>query len=104
MKSLTTINMNYNKALAQASRLEELASQLERESSGNLEEALQTVRRNWQGENADAYLAKGQRLQEKIRDSAKNLRTTASTVRTIAKAVYDAEKRAYDIAMRRTYK
>ena len=103
MKSLYAIEMDYRRAMAQASELENLASQLKTQANQNFPEILANVQSAWQGDNANEYVSKARTLQPKMMTDARNLMNVASTIRTVATNTYNAEKRAYEIAQQRTY-
>ena len=101
--SKAEIYFNFEKAKKQATELENVANRISRLASSDLNRTMQTISVNWKGDNASAYLKKGNKLEQEILDTAKALRRTASDIRQIAKNMYDAEMRALEIAQRRTY-
>lgn len=103
MSSLFTINMNYRRGIEQANKLNELAIQLKKESDRQLEETINDISLNWQGENAQAYLVKCRKMQENLRKNAKQLKEASETVRKIVQNIYETEMRNYRIAQKRTY-
>lgn len=103
MKSLTVIRMDFNKAIQQASELEDVAKRLRTLANNDLAGSLQSLSAAWKGEAANAYQNKGVQLKNKVLTSAKNLETIAATIRKVAKCTYDAELRAYYLAKNRTY-
>lgn len=103
MATEASIYFDFQKALGEAGRVEEMADRLYKLSEKDFESILQNLSDNWKGENASAYLAKGERLQSKIHRTSSDLRTVASDIRRIAKQIYDAEMAALEIARRREY-
>ncbi len=103
MATREKIEFDFRQAMRQADRIEEIADKLNRLSSSKLESSLQNLSVSWKGENASAYLAKGERLQGKMGQTAKGLQAAASDIRTVAKRLYDAEMAALAIASARTY-
>lgn len=97
------IEIDFGVAKRQASQLEELASRLEKLAKNDFEDTLQNISSSWKGQNADAYLRKGEKLEDSILRTASDLRRTASTIRTNAQRTYDAEMRARELARLRTY-
>lgn len=89
------IRMNYNNSIKQAQRLEEAAEDLRRLVRNDLDGSLDSVRSAWTGDNANAFLIKGEQLKEKISKTASGMEQTARAIRTIAKNIYDAEMRNY---------
>lgn len=103
MKSLYAIEMDYQRAMAQADELDHLASQLKSQAEQNFPEILANVQAAWQGDNANAYVSKAKNLQPRMLNASRNLSNVASTIRTVATNTYRAEMQAYEIAQQRTY-
>jgi len=80
-----------------------MASELKAMLAGDYADTIASIRANWSGENADAYIQKCNAVNDKIQNTIKDLTNSASTLRTIAKRTYDAEMENYRIATRRTY-
>ena len=55
------IEMNFRQAKQQAAQLEELAARLENLAKQDLQETMQELSGVWKGENAEAYMRKGNR-------------------------------------------
>lgn len=102
MRSSGEIRMDFQNALEQARRLEELADSLDRRVTGRLEETGQSLRAVWKGDSGTRYAGKTQELRRQVRRSAQTLRDTAGEIRRIARSVYEAEMRALEIARNRT--
>lgn len=102
-KTLYQIKMDFRQAKAQADRIDALANRMYKISDQEYESTLRTINGSWNGENAEAFVAKGIQLQVKIRQSAADLRKAAQTIRRIAQNTYEAEMRAYNIARQRSY-
>lgn len=77
-------------AMRKAEQLEEISARLSDLADSQLGAAMQNLSYGWKGENAHAYLQKGARLQNKIKDSAKEIRSTAEELRSAAKRMYRA--------------
>lgn len=101
MKSKTRIKMDFQKARAEAGRLEAIADQLKRLANGKMEQSMMNLSAAWTGTNARLFLQKESQLQDEILDTAKALYNIAADIRRIAQRVYEAEMRAYLIASRR---
>ena len=99
--TLTEIYFNYNRAMEQANRLDDISRQLDKQSDDKMEEILNNVRSAWESDNSAKYLRKGQKVQEDIKTTADNLRRIADTIRKIAKQIRDAELAAWRIANER---
>lgn len=97
------IEMNFRQAKQQAARLEELGIELENLAKRDFQETMQNLSGVWKGESAEAYMRKGDRLEEKLLNSSARLKRIASTIRAAAQRTYDAEMRAREIAKERTY-
>lgn len=103
MATRASIEFDFNRALNQAKKLEEVASKMKSLSESSLENTLQDISVNWKGENASVYLKKGEKLKSKVMGSAEQLNAIAGEIRKIAKRVYDAEMAALAIAEMRNY-
>lgn len=103
MKSLFSIEFDFQQAIKRAEELEEIAADMKKLANEDLDSSLQSLSTAWKGEAATAYLTKGSGLKEKILKSSNDLKKTASTIRNVAKRTYNAELAAYKIAMERKY-
>ena len=99
--SLNEIRMNFRVANAMAERLEALAKEMNNLANERFYGTLRSINSNWKGENAEAYMRRGETVKGKMQSTANDLRAAASTVRTIARNTYEAEMRAYNIAITR---
>ena len=97
------INMDFRQAMAQADKVDNLADRLSQVANDQLGDTLQNLSYGWKGDNAEAYLKKGARLQGKITMSSSDLHSIASSIRTAAQRIYNAEMQALDIARNRSY-
>lgn len=97
------IRINFQRAKNQASTLEQIAEDLSRLSCNDFAGTMQLISTNWKGNNANAYLQKGFRLQDDMNDTVQQLREVASEIRRIAQRIYDAEMAALRIAEQRNY-
>ena len=102
MSSLSEIYFNYNKAIEQAKKLDDIARRLRTASDDNMESILNTVNSAWKSDSAPQYIKKGQKVGGDIRITAGNLTNIAAAIRTIAQRVLDAELEAWRIANERT--
>ena len=103
MATRETIEFDFRKALGQADKIDTIADRLGRLSVTEFENTMQNLSAGWKGDNASIYLSKGNRLQEKMNGTVKELYSVASDIREIAKRVYDAEMAALAIASERKY-
>lgn len=101
MKTSSQIQFDFRNAMQQASRLDELASQLERRVVQKMGDAAQQLQAAWKGDSASLYLRKELELQRKIKQSCSNLRSMARDIRAIANQVHQTEQQALAIALKR---
>lgn len=88
------IEFNYKKAMGQASELKEIASSLKKLGESQLDSCMNSVAKNWTGDNSDSYVKKGRKLEKKMVTSSDNIKQTAETIETMAKNIYEAEMKA----------
>lgn len=101
MKTKHSIRMDFNKANRQRDKLRETARDIERYAGEEMENCLSRISQSWQGDNANAYIAKGRAVAANLRAIARDLRKTADTIDMIAANTYQAEKRALELAEQR---
>lgn len=97
-----TIIMNFQQAKAQADRLDGIANNITKLSDSELESIMNSLNANWKGDNATAYLGKGEKLQKYMDDTANSLHSIAEEIRNIAQRIYNAEMANLAIAESRT--
>ena len=102
-RSLSSIRMDFTKALRQASQLEDISRTMRRLGNEKLEGTLQNLGQNWTGDNSLRYIGKGRQLEGKIIGTSNALMDIARTIRQIAQNVYEAEMRAWEIAHNRDH-
>lgn len=100
---MSRIEMDFQRANRQADSLEELASELGKLAGSQFEGSLNELAANWKGDNANAFLQKGARLEENMKQTAKSIKNTAIQLRRTAKLIYDAEMYAKKLAEKREY-
>ncbi len=98
------IRFNYTKAIEQAERLEEIASRIRGEISGDISDILEETRQSWKGDRADYYYRKVKTLFDELKIAANNYEKIAGTIRNIARRNYDREMSAIRIARERSYR
>lgn len=94
------IEIDFSNAMGKANELDEIAGQLS-DVGGDLDEALQMLSVNWQGDSATQYIAKGMELKEQMQSTVKNLNDIAEAIRVSARRIQMAEKRALELAQQR---
>lgn len=100
-KSYMSIVMDFRKAREQADQLDRQAKRMRTLANDEFGGVIRSVDKNWQGENASAYIQKCEVLKGRILRSAADLSSAARTIRTVATNTYNAEMRAWEIANRR---
>lgn len=104
MASRESIEFDFKKAKEQAKKLDEVAERLNRLSNQKFSGTMQQLSSVWKGENATLYLNKGDRLQEKMNATVRELQNIASDIRVVARRMYEAEMNALRIAQEREYR
>lgn len=98
MKTEYQINMDFQKAEAQVAELKQLASQLSAVADEDLNRTLGNIAASWEGENAEAFIEKGNLLKQKITKTAGELLSAAGALHSIAENIKNAELDAIRIA------
>lgn len=98
MKSKCEIEMDFERALAQAQELEEISDELSKIASAHVAEALEMLAKNWQGDNSKSFLRKSGGITTDMIETADDLLKIARNIRTTAGIVYKAESMARQIA------
>ena len=93
-KTKTSIQMDFKKADEQAKELEEIASALESLANKDITDCLTAIGNHWKGDNATAYIKKGNTVKENIQNVAKSLKKSAETIKEIAGNTKEAEMKA----------
>lgn len=96
------IKLNYQQAIRQASRLEDIAGKLENLSSNKLSNTVGTLKQAWQSDSSSQYYNKVDKVQGDINTTAKQVRKIANSIRTTADAVRNSEMKAVEIAKARS--
>lgn len=103
MASKNTISMDVTMAREQAKKLDDIASQIEKMKNGSYTTTLDNLNIAWRGDNATAFIQKGDGVKLELDTVVKKLKKTANAIREIAQNIYDAEQKAAEIAKQRTY-
>lgn len=101
MKCSSEIRFDFQNAMQQAQKLDELANDIDRRVANKLDETVQSVHAAWKGDSATLYIGKTQELRRQVQQTARTLRDTAEDIRRIARRIYEAEVRALEIAQSR---
>lgn len=97
------ILFNYNQAMKQASKLEDVARQLDKLAADKIESAMGTLKASWQSDNSSQYYIKVEKVQNDMKTTAGKIKAAARSIRTSSEAMKQAELRALEIAQSRTY-
>ena len=97
MKTAWQIQMDFKKAMAAAAKLRGIANSMDN-NAGALGSTLGSIDSSWDGENSEAYLAKGRKVQNNISTTAAGIRRVAEAIEEIAIRMRDAEMAAITIA------
>lgn len=97
------IIFNYNQAIKQAARLEEIAGNIERIATDKMENSIGMLKNAWRSDNSPQFYSKIGRVQSDIQGDAKSIRKVAQNIRETAERIKQAELRALEIAQTRTY-
>lgn len=100
---MAILQFDIRKARQQASAIEEAAEGLSRLTKYQYAATMQGVQNSWKGENAECYLKKAAKLQEKMENTSRQLNETAQAVRSAARAVELAEQTAVRLSETRGY-
>ncbi len=97
MRTAWQIQMDYNRAMNAARRLRAIAGSMDG-NANSMGGAINSINGSWDGENSDAYIAKGRKIQNNINTTADGIRRAASAIEKIARRTRDAELAAISIA------
>lgn len=100
--SYKSIQIDFNKACAQAAKLENCAQEMITLANKQIAAALTEMAANWSGESASAYFVKADIVKNNIVAAAESLHAVANRIRTQAKRTYDAELAALRLAEQRS--
>lgn len=101
MADEATIIFNYKKAMGQADDLMTVAKEVRRVANNSLADSIKTIDKNWDGDNSVKFINKGNKLKDKIADSADDIERVAGAIKSMAKTIYDGEMTALRIARER---
>jgi len=89
------LKFDHNRAMAQVRELRAIADEMERNKT--LDNAIEKLRRAWEGKVSDDFRRKCLELAELVRKEVTNIRSIATALEQSAKAIADAEKKAQDV-------
>ncbi|MBR1691922.1 MAG: WXG100 family type VII secretion target [Lachnospiraceae bacterium] len=93
MATASEIMFNYRKAMDQVKALNAIAADLKKIGNNSLSDCMNQVKKSWKGDNADAYVGKGNQLKQKVTKSSDNVSKVAGTLSSMAARIKDAELR-----------
>lgn len=96
------IKLNYQQAVKQAQKLDEVAMKLEKLSSDKLGNTAGILKQAWQSDSSPQYYNKVSKVQGEMTATANQVRNIADGIRTAAEAVRNSEMKALAIAKART--
>ena len=100
MKSRDEILMDFDRAMEQVERLHNIAKDMRTVAEEEVGATLTKIQADWTGDNADAFLVKGKKHQDKINGDASKLDHVANKMQEIATIIKNAELAAISIAKR----
>ena len=80
-----------------------ISKDIRKTATGKLNENIQAVDKNWDGDNSKKFIQKSKKLQEKMEDSADDIKKISDAIRKMAKSIYDAEMENIEIAKTKSY-
>lgn len=101
MKTEHQISVEYRAAMRQVQELRRIAADIRKLSDDDMGGALQTLSAGWKGDNANAYLAKANKVKGNIQTIGANLQRVADALAQEAARVRAADLKAAQIAAQR---
>lgn len=95
---MAEIQFNYTKTVQQATRLEEISSELMNISNKRIAGVVEQVSGAWSGEAAKIFIQYSNGISDDIRGKANYLSALAKTLREVAKTIKAAEDGAKSLA------
>lgn len=92
------IYIDFNQAKREADAIEELADRMRGRVILDFDESMEAVAGCWKGENAAAYLRKGEAMREHLLQTAEDIQAVADSVRNTARILFEAEEKAKQMA------
>jgi uncharacterized protein YukE len=88
------MNFNYDLAVRQAAKVEEIASDMRALADNRLGAAYEGIGAVWDGEASDAFMAHCHETKRRVSSRANELLETARRMREVARILREAEERA----------
>lgn len=96
-KTKNEIEIDFARAIEQASELEHLATDLSRMANSGVESALLVLKNSWRGDAGGSMELAGSGTSTEMFRTADDLMRVARNIRTTADIVYRAEKSAMEL-------
>lgn len=93
MATEQSISIEFKQAKKGAAKIESCADELLR-IVHDMDNLTQDLRGGWEGESADLFIGKCERLEKRLNNNVRYLDQLAITIRSMAKSYYDAEMEA----------
>ena len=103
-KSVNIIHMEFDRAVKQADKLDQLAQKYRKLANNNFAGCISQIKAEWRSDTSTKFCKKGKSLQDQMIKRAQELEKGAKTIRKIAKNTYDAEMLAVKLAEQRIFK
>lgn len=97
------IEITFGNAMTQANQLDACADDMIRVANNSMAGIKNELNMAWQGESANAYIAKMDMTASNIITTANKLRQIADTIRRVARIFRETELRAIALAEARTF-
>lgn len=97
------IEITFGNAMTQANQLDACADDMLRLANGSLSGIKGDLNAAWQGDSANAYMAKMDTTAANMRKTAEKLHQIADTIRSVARIFRNTELRAIELAEQRSY-
>lgn len=104
MATRLEIEFNYQKAMAQVRELRSLSTSLKKVGDNQIADCMRDVSKNWKCDNSTDYVAKGNKLKQKVVKSAGKISDVADALSTMAENIKNAELKSLDIVKTDSYK
>ena len=92
------LKFDFNKANAQIQELEEIASEIDQRGATGYENLMQQMRSAWKESAADAYIITASQVQERIKNTSRDIKKTSEVYANAVKRVQAAEEKVKEIA------
>jgi uncharacterized protein YukE len=95
------IFIDFRKAMALADELDHIARDMQDATDSEYQPAVDSMRQDWTGDNAEEYYEKCRHLRDKMYAGSDNVYKVAHSLRTIAQRWYETEMANLERARRR---